>query len=50
MKIVEEKNVVLNEVVSELNFRERIIVKVFKKTFIKVCNIQRIIIVNNILR
>lgn len=30
------KDVVLDEVVKELNFRERIIVKVFRKTFIKV--------------
>lgn len=33
-----KKDVVLNEIKSELNFKERIIVKVFAKTFKKVYN------------
>lgn len=40
------KNVVLKEVKRELNWRERIIVKVFAKTFKKVYNITRIKTVN----
>ena len=33
------KNVVKDDVVKELNFLERIVVKMFKKTFIKVYKI-----------
>ena len=33
------KDVVLNEMKKELSFRERIIVYIFKKTFIKICGI-----------
>lgn len=43
-------NVVLNEVKKELNWKERIIVKIFRKTFVKVYNIVRIDTVNSILR
>ena len=38
------------DVVKELNFLERIIVKIFKKTFTKVYNIVRISIINEILK
>lgn len=43
-------DVVMKEVEKELNWKEKIIVKVFTKTFIKVYNITRINIVNNILK
>lgn len=33
------KNVVLDEVIKELNWREKIIVKLFKKTFYKMYKI-----------
>lgn len=36
----------LDEVVKELSFRERAILKIFKKTFIKFYNYTRIEIVN----
>ena len=39
----------LDEVVKELSFRERIILKIFRKTFTKFYNIVRIDIVNNFL-
>lgn len=44
------KNVVLDEVIKELNWREKIIMKLFVKTFIKVYNIIRIKLVNSILK
>ena len=44
------KNVVLDEVIKELGWRERIIMKLFVKTFIKVYNIIRIKLVNSILK
>ena len=40
------RNVVLEEVKNELNFKEKIVVKVFAKTFEKVYNITRISISN----
>lgn len=43
------KNVILNEITNELNWKERIVVNVFAKTFIKVYNISRIKIVNSVL-
>ena len=43
------ENVVLNEVKKELNWKERIIVKLFTKTFAKVYNIARIKIVNKLI-
>lgn len=43
------RSVVLDEITNELNWRERIIVNVFTKTFIKVYNISRIKIVNKVL-
>ncbi len=42
-------NVVKDEVIKELNWKERIIVKLFAKTFEKVYNKCRIKIVNSIL-
>lgn len=42
-------NVVKDEVIKELNWKERIVVKVFLKTFEKVYNKCRIKIVNSIL-
>ena len=42
------KNVVLNEVKKELNWREKIIVKIFKKTVIKVYGIAGKKVFNNI--
>ena len=44
------KDVVLNEVKKELSFKERIIIKIFAKTFIKVYNITRINTVNAFLK
>lgn len=43
------RNVVLDEIINELNWRERIIVNVFATTFTKVYNISRIKIVNKAL-
>lgn len=43
------KDVVVNEVKKELNWKERIIVKLFTKTFAKVYNIARIKIVNKLI-
>lgn len=40
----------LNEVIKKLNWRERIIVKVFTKTFKKLYNIERIRIINSLLK
>lgn len=42
-------NVVKDEVIKELNWKERIIVKLFAKTFEKVYNKCRIKIVNSML-
>lgn len=43
------KDVVLDEVKKALNWRERIIAKIFKKTFCKIFNISRILILNKFL-
>lgn len=43
-----EENVV-EEIKKECNLKERILLKVFRKTFLKVYNIVRIKIVNSIL-
>lgn len=43
-------DVVFNVAKNELNWKERIIVKVFKKTFNKVYNIGRIKSINSILK
>ena len=44
------KDVVLNEVKKELNWKERIIIKIFTRTFSKIYNIARINIVNEIIK
>lgn len=44
-----KKDVVLNEIM-KLNWKERIIVKIFAKTIIKMYNIQRIKLINSILK
>lgn len=44
------KDVIYNVVKNELNWKERIIVKVFTKTFIKVYNVARIGTINSILK
>lgn len=43
------KDVVLDEVMKDLNFKERIIVKLFSKTFYKIFNISRILTLNKFL-
>lgn len=43
------KNVVLNEITNELNWKERIVVNMFTKTFIKVYNVTRIRTINILL-
>lgn len=40
------KDVVVNEIIKALNFCEKIIVKLFTKTFIKVYNLARINTIN----
>ena len=42
-------NVVENEIIKELNWREKIIVKLFAKTFNKVANLIRINTVNKLI-
>ena len=42
-------NVVENEIVKELNWKEKIIVKVFNKTLVKVADLVRINIVNRLI-
>lgn len=44
------KDVVYNIVKNELNLKERILVKIFTKTFDKIYNIGRINAVNSILK
>lgn len=44
------KDVVVNEIMKELNWRERIIVSILKNTFIKVYNITRVEIFNRLLK
>lgn len=44
------KDVVVNEIIKELNWKEKIIVRIFAKTFKKVYNIVRINIVNSLLK
>lgn len=43
------KDVVVEEIVKELNWKERIVVRIFRKTFIKVVNVARIKIINKML-
>lgn len=47
---MEIKDVVKNEVMKELNWKERIVVRAFNKTFNKVYNISRINTINAFLR
>ena len=42
-------NVIVNEVKNEFNWKEKIVLKLFTKTFIKVYNIARINTINNII-
>lgn len=42
-------NMVKNEIIKELNLREKIIVKLFAKTFNKVANLIRINTVNKLI-
>ena len=44
-----KEDIVLDEVKKELNWKERIIIKLFTKTFTKVYNIARIKIVNKLI-
>ncbi len=44
------KDVVLNEVKKELNWKERIVIKIFTRTFNKIYNITRIKLVNIIMK
>ena len=39
-----------NEIIKELNWKEKIIVKLFTKTFIKVYNVTRINIINKFMK
>lgn len=41
------EDVVLNEVIKELNWKEKTIVMIFNKTFNKIANLVRINTVNN---
>ena len=43
------KDVVVNEIVKELNWKERIVVRLFRKTFVKVANMTRIKVINKII-
>lgn len=44
------KNVVVEELRKELNWRERIVLKIFRKTIVKVYNIIRINTINTMLK
>lgn len=44
------KDIILDEVMKELNWKERIIIKVFYKLIIKVYNIARITTVNKFIK
>ena len=46
MKRKEEKDVVLDEVIKELSWKERIVVRIFNKIFSKISNLIRIAIIN----
>ena len=43
------KNVVLNEIIKDLNWRDKLLIKLFTDTFIKVYNIGRVKTFNNII-
>ena len=44
------KDVVLNEIIKELNWKERLVVKIFRKTFSKSCNTIRIDVINKLMQ
>ena len=46
----EAKEIVVNELTEELNWKEKLIVNVFNKTFNKVVNLVRINTVNKMIR
>ena len=46
----EAKEIVVNELTEELNWKEKLIVKVFNKTFNKVVNLVRINTINKMIR
>ena len=45
-----KKDAVLDEIKKDLNWKERIILTIFAKTYIKIYHITRINIINNILK
>ena len=48
--VMKTKDVVLNEIIKELNWKERLVVKIFRKTFSKSCNIIRIDVINKLMQ
>lgn len=44
------KNTILREVKKELSWKEKIIIKIFRKTFDKVYDKMRIVVVNKLLK
>lgn len=40
----------LDEVVNELNWKERIVVRIFTKTFKRVYNVTRVMIINSFIK
>lgn len=46
----ETKEITLNGVTKELNWKEKIIIRIFKKTFYKVSNLVRVNIVNQMIK
>nr|DAO80836.1 MAG TPA: hypothetical protein [Caudoviricetes sp.] len=46
----ETKEITLNGVTKELNWKEKIIIRIFKKTFNKVSNLVRVNIVNQMIK
>lgn len=50
LSMKETKEITLNEVMKEINWKEKIIIKVFSKTFNKVANLVRINIVNQMIK
>lgn len=50
MKKVARNEVIIDEIIKECNWKEKIIVNTYKKVFIKVYNISRINTVNQMIR
>lgn len=44
------KNTLLKEVKKDLNWKEKIMIKIFKKTFNKIYDKMRIVVVNKLLK